>query len=252
MSDASGGEAFLVVIPARYASTRFPGKALAMLQGKTVLQRCVERCLEAVPAALVIVATDDDRIGDHARSLGVDVEMTSSCCLTGTDRVAEVASRRAAEWYVNVQGDEPFLDPAALTAMIEAARAAPSDLKVINAYSPITSEAEFRSVTVPKVVVRSDGRLQYISRAAIPTTKALDFRWAHRQVGMYAFRASALEAFAELGHKGTFEELEDIEILRYLDLGIDVAMIEVDAPGIAIDTPEDLERATRHLEESGL
>ena len=98
---------FLVVIPARYASTRFPGKALADLGGKTVIQRCIEQCAKAVRVDDIVVATDDQRIADTCAPLGVQVAMTSSTCLTGTDRVAEVARSLPAKWYVNVQGDEP-------------------------------------------------------------------------------------------------------------------------------------------------
>ena len=238
---------FLVVIPARYASTRFPGKALADLGGKTVIQRCIEQCAKAVTVGDIVVATDDQRIADACAPLGVQVAMTSSDCLTGTDRVAEVARAIPATWYVNVQGDEPFLEPRALTAMVEATKAAPADISVINSFAPITSDEEFRSVTVPKVVCDQDGYLLYASRAAIPTTKKLEFVNANRQIGMYAFTADALSAFASRSTKAPLEQLEDIEVLRFLEMGYRVRMINVPSGGIAIDTPEDLEKAKASL-----
>jgi 3-deoxy-manno-octulosonate cytidylyltransferase (CMP-KDO synthetase) len=131
-----------------------------------------------------------------------------------------------------------------------AIEAAPKDCGVLNAFAPITNENDFRNSSIPKVVVAADGNLLYISRAAIPTTKSLGFAWAKRQIGLYAFRADTLQAFAQFGRKTPAEELEDIEILRFLELGYRVHMIEVAGNGIAIDTPEDLERARKLLTSS--
>ena len=246
MSATSSGS-YLVVIPARFASSRFPGKALADLGGKSVLLRCVEQVRKAVPNEVIIVATDDQRIATECEQNGIQWEMTSTSCLTGTDRVAEVAQRHNAEWFVNVQGDEPFLDPTGLLSLLTAVSNADLAAGVINAYSHISSEADFRSSTVPKVVVDQQSRLLYISRGAIPTGKSLEFSTAKRQIGMYAFRKSALKAFSERTVKTPLEHIEDVEILRFLELGITVRMIEVDSVGIAIDTPEDLDRARRFL-----
>jgi 3-deoxy-manno-octulosonate cytidylyltransferase (CMP-KDO synthetase) len=200
-----------------------------------------------VPNEAIIVATDDQRIATECEQNGIQWEMTSTSCLTGTDRVAEVAQRHNAEWFVNVQGDEPFLDPTGLLSLLTAVSNADLAAGVINAYSHISSEADFRSSTVPKVVVDQQSRLLYISRGAIPTGKSLEFSTAKRQIGMYAFRKSALKAFSERTVKTPLEHIEDVEILRFLELGITVRMIEVDSVGIAIDTPEDLDRARRFL-----
>jgi 3-deoxy-manno-octulosonate cytidylyltransferase (CMP-KDO synthetase) len=233
----------LVVIPARFGSTRFPGKALADLGGKSVLRRCYERVATVVPVDDILVATDDDRIADECDRYQMRWLMTNSSCLTGTDRVAEVASSIFSEWYVNVQGDEPFLNPSGLRALIDRAARAKNDEFVFNAYSSISSEFEFRNATIPKVVVSPSGRLLYISRAAVPTTKNLEFVTAHRQIGLYAIRRSALCEFSKMDSKTPLEALEDIEILRFLELGYHVEMIEVPENGIAIDTPQDLMRA---------
>lgn len=240
----------LVVIPARYSSSRFPGKPLADLAGISVLRRCYEQVRKVMPVERIVVATDDDRIAAECRSHGMRHEMTSAACLTGTDRVAEVARRNDSDWYVNVQGDEPFLDPVGLKSMVTAIESAPDDCCVLNAFAPISNEDDFRNSSIPKVVVTADGKLLYISRAAIPTTKSLGFASAKRQIGLYAFRADALQAFAQHGRKTPAEELEDIEILRFLELGYKVQMIEVAGNGIAIDTPEDLERARNLLASS--
>ena len=243
---------FLVVIPARFQSTRFPGKPLADLGGSPLIEHVWKRCCRAVDAADVVVATDDERIAAVATDFGAIVEMTSSDCLTGTDRVAEVATRHHADWYVNVQGDEPFVDPAAVKAVIEAAGAAAEGIAAVNAMSVITEEAEFRSATVPKPVTDLHGRLLYMSRAAIPTDKRLEFHRAFRQVGLYAFRQSTLAFFQVGASKSPLEEIEDIEILRIVEAGGHVQMVKVPPTGLAVDTPADLARARQELKRTSV
>jgi len=208
-----------------------------------LIEHVWKRCCQAVDATDVIVATDDDRIATVARDFGAIVQMTSSDCLTGTDRVAEVAGHHAADWYLNVQGDEPFVDPAAIRAVQDATRNAGVNVAAINAMCSISEEREFRSETVPKPVTDTSGRLMYMSRAAIPTDKDLAFHRAFRQVGLYAFTTSALDLYKPGARKSPLEEIEDIEILRLLEAGLHVQMVEVPASGIAVDTPHDLECA---------
>ena len=238
----------LVVIPARFQSTRFPGKPLADLGGSPLIEHVWRQCCRAVDATDVVVATDDERIAVVAREFGAIVEMTASDCLTGTDRVAEVASWHRAVWYVNVQGDEPFIDPAAIKKVIEVARTAEQDVAAVNTMSAITKESEFYSATVPKPVTDLHGRLLYMSRGAIPTDKRLGFQKAFRQVGLYAFRYSALDYYQPGAKKTPLEEIEDIEILRLVESGLSVQMVQVPAGGIAIDTPDDLARARLIIE----
>lgn len=251
MNQVPASRSALVIIPARFQSSRFPGKPLADLGGKTVIRRCYEQVCKAVDRERVFVATDDDRIAAECSTHHMQFVMTSDRCLTGTDRVAEVAEQRAAEWYVNVQGDEPFIDPHAVTAMLGAVDAAGPDVYVINAYEQLHTEEEFRSPTLPKAVTDLNGRLLYVSRASIPTTKKFEYRTAHRQVGMYAFRREALQRFAACTQKTPLEEIEDVEILRFLELGMGVQMIKVESGGIAIDTPDDLARAQQFLRSQG-
>lgn len=236
---------FLVVIPARYRSSRLPGKPLIDIGGETLLRRTYLQCVKAVPAEQVVVATDDARIRAHCEATGMRVVMTSPDCATGTDRVAEVARALPADLYVNVQGDEPLFNPDDITVTLDAARAHPG--KVLNGYAPIDEENLFRSPTIPKVVLRPDGRLLYMSRNAVPSTKTFGFVRAWRQICIYAFPPDALQAFAATPSKTPLEELEDIEILRFLELGYEVQMVPMSAHSIAVDTPEDVTRVLAAL-----
>jgi 3-deoxy-manno-octulosonate cytidylyltransferase (CMP-KDO synthetase) len=196
------------------------------------------QCIQAVSPELVLVATDDDRIRQVCEHEGIRVVMTSANCLTGTDRVAEVARSIHANFYINVQGDEPLFNPEDLKVLIHAANENPND--VINGYCRINNEAAFRSSSIPKVVFRPDGRLLYISRSSIPTTKSQEFIKAWRQVCAYAYPRAALKAFSTQIRKTELEEVEDIELLRFLEMGWEIKMIPMSDASIAVDTPEDV------------
>ncbi len=234
-----------IIIPARYESSRFPGKPLALIMGKTLIRRVWERCVVAASEDEVYIATDDERIAEHCRQNKMQYLMTGSQCLTGTDRVYEASLQLDADILINVQGDEPLLNPTDITAVIEAARKNPD--KIINAMCPITQEEDFRSTSVPKVVATPEGKLLYMSRAAIPTNKKLGFDKATKQVCIYSFPKNLLKRFASLSQKTPLEQIEDIEILRFLELGIDVSMIEVSSASIAVDYPEDIQRVENAL-----
>ncbi len=234
---------FALIIPARYQSSRFPGKPLAEINGRAMVLHVWDRCVETTGKQHVHIATDNKRIHNACVAAGACVIMTPSDCLTGTDRVHAAAKEINADIYVNVQGDEPLLSPADLQTVIDASRQYPTE--VINAMCKISREEDFRSLTVPKVVVRPDGRLLYMSRAAIPGSKNAGFRGAMKQVCIYAFPKEALSAFAISGKRTPLEETEDIEILRFLELGFEVRMIEVSSQSVAVDTPSDLERVRK-------
>lgn len=236
---------YVVIIPARLASTRLPEKPLIEIKGVSVLRRTYLQCAKAVPEALIYVATDDVKIKQHCEQHGMQVMMTSDTCLTGTDRVAECAEQLAAEVYINVQGDEPLINPQDIEEVINAARQYPGEL--INGVAPIQEEAQYRSMTIPKVVHRPDGRLLYMSRAPIPGNKQDQFVKSWRQICVYAFPAAALKAFKSHGRKTELEEQEDIEILRFLELGYEVRMIPLSDASIAVDTPEDLKKVEEKL-----
>lgn len=232
---------YAVIIPARYASSRLPGKPLVSLAGVPMIVRTYRQCLQACPAEKIFVATDDERIASVCREQGLAVLMTSSDCLTGTDRVAECAAQLDVDVLINVQGDEPVFNPEDLHTVIRALGDYPGE--VLNGFCAIDDEEQFNSRTIPKVVMRPDGRLLYMSRSAIPGTKQGDFVRAWRQVCVYAFPRAALAAFAAQQQKTPLEQLEDIEILRFLELGWEVRMLELSRDSIAVDTPEDVAKA---------
>ena len=240
----------LAVIPARFGSSRFPGKPLAKILGVPLIVRVQRRVAAAIPGDQIIVATDDRRIREVCEGEGISVVMTPSDCATGTDRVREAVRGMDAEIVVNVQGDEPMVDAAAILDVIRAKRAHPD--MVANAMSRITESADITSPNVPKVVCRGDGRLVYMSRAPIPFVKREGQVAEHfRQVCIYAFDATQLGAFAALGAQSKLEAPEDIEILRFLDLGIGVHMVRVDGTSIAVDVPEDVGRVEAALARAG-
>jgi 3-deoxy-manno-octulosonate cytidylyltransferase (CMP-KDO synthetase) len=237
---------FAVVIPARFQSTRFPGKPLIDLCGKPMLQHVWERCCEAVGTGKVYVATDSDKIEEVVKNFGGAVIRTSSDCLTGTDRLAEANQTLNCDFIINVQGDEPLICPKDITTVVNAFLE--GDGSVVNAMCEITDEREFNSTTVPKVVCDQSGKLLYMSRAGIPLTKDGDFKFAHKQVCIYAFSKEHLSFFLSHQKKTPLESVEDIEILRFLESNYKVQMIKVDSGSMAIDIPEDVERVVKALQ----
>ena len=231
---------FVIVIPARFQSSRFPGKPLIDLCGKSMLQRVWGQCIKAMPVEDVYIATDDQKIFDHCEKHNMQVVMTSSKCLTGTDRVFDASKQIRADIFINVQGDEPLIEPSDIQTVLNASSQSPNS--IINAMCKINNESDFYSSTVPKVVTRPDNTLLYMSRAAIPTNKKHAFLSAKKQVCIYAFPKNSLEKFSSIKTKTPLEDVEDIEILRFLELGYDVKMVNVSSAAVAIDIPEDVER----------
>jgi len=240
----------IIVIPARYESSRLPGKPLIDLLGVSMIRRTHSRCIKAFPRDQVYVATDNQRIFEHCRENDIQVLMTPDDCLTGTDRVACVARNIDADLYINVQGDEPTMDPQDILDVYETAKSYPGE--IVNGMCKINDESLFRNPTIPKVVARPDGRLLYMSRAAIPTSKQLGFNASHRQICTYAFPKKALEDFYSCKEKTPLEAIEDIEILRFLELGYEVQMVPLSDSSVAVDTPEDIPRAEAIIKNKGL
>ena len=231
---------YLIVIPARYQSSRFPGKPLADIKGKSMIQRVWEKCVEATSANRVLVATDDERIKEHCNNHDINTIITTEHCLTGTDRLYEVAQKKEADIYINVQGDEPLISPMDIKVVLQAAQKEPGI--TFNAMCLIKNEVDFKSPNVPKVVTNKDGRLLYMSRAPIPTNKELGFVKAMKQVCIYSYPRDVLITFGSFKEKTPLESIEDLEILRLLELGYKVKMIEVSGSSVAVDTPKDSER----------
>lgn len=243
---------FRVVIPARHASARLPGKPLALVAGTPMILH-VHRLALRSGASEVIVATDDERIRGVCVAAGADVEMTSRDHPSGTDRIAEIAARRG--WpedaiVVNVQGDEPMLPPALIGQAASLLVAHPA-AAIATLATPITTESEYLDPNVVKVVLRDDGQALYFSRAPIPwdrdgaeSTPASEsrHRGARRHLGLYAYRVSALRALA--GAPATsLERRERLEQLRALQMGLVIVVGDAsELPGPGIDTPSDLVR----------
>lgn len=231
----------IAIIPTRYDSSRFPGKPLAKISGVPMIIRVFRQVSQAIPQDQILVATDNQQIAEVCEAAGAGVRMTPSDCPTGTDRIWKAVQDIDSEIVVNVQGDEPLVDPDAIRAIIEDKRANPAC--VINAMSRINDARDVNSPNVPKVVVDRTGRLVYMSRAPIPYGKTTEpAPTYYRQVCIYAFDKTQLESFGTHGGKSPLEEPEDIEILRFVDLGIPVRMVKVQASSVAVDTPEDILR----------
>lgn len=242
---------YRIVIPARMASQRLPGKPLAQLAGLSLLQH-VYQCAKASSAKHIVIATDDERIAQHVKSFAAEVIMTSAAHQSGSDRIAEVVT--TLQWpdetiIVNLQGDEPLM-PAACLDQVASLLAADSRADMASLYWPIESAAEARDPNAVKVVLAQTGNALYFSRSLVPYPRdwssldealAQGMRW-YRHVGLYAYRAGALKRFSRLSPTA-LESAEKLEQLRVLESGGRIAMAKACTyipPGI--DTPEDLER----------
>lgn len=237
-------EDFVVVIPARYDSTRLPGKPLVKIKGKELLLRTYQQCSLAVPDSKIFVATDSNKIKDFCDLNNIQVVMTSQDCLTGTDRVAEFSNYIDASIYINVQGDEPLINPSDIQAIIK--ESLQNQDIVLNGFCKINTIEDFLSPNIPKVTFSNQSKLLYMSRSPIPINKSGDFIDAFRQVCIYAFPKKSLDLFSK--HPKTFfEQIEDIEILRFLELDQEVKMIQLTDDSIAVDVPEDILKVEMRL-----
>jgi 3-deoxy-manno-octulosonate cytidylyltransferase (CMP-KDO synthetase) len=241
---------YYVVIPARYDSSRFPGKPLQRLCGKEMVLRTYDQCKKAVPEKNICVATDNPEIYMLCEKNRITTYMTSKNCMTGTDRVAEVAEKRNEKFIINVQGDEPIFSPNDLRTLIDSALT--NKFEVMTGYCQIESHEQFISANIPKAVMRPDGRLLYMSRSPIPGSKTINFEYGFRQVCAYAFSKNALKAFTNQPKKTALERVEDIEILRFLELGYEVHMVKMSNQSISVDCHEDVRKVERFILEKGL
>lgn len=235
------------IIPARYASSRFPGKPLADICGRPMLWWVYQRCQAAKLLDEVYVATDDARINDMCRMYQMKCVMTSESHRTGTDRIGEAADRIPADIYVNIQGDEPLLEPYVIDKAIEPLLL-DNELQVTNLMTVIKNPVDAVNFTVPKVIVNKDNIGIYLTRSAAPYPKgSLDYHY-YKQVCVYGFRPQALQFFCKYGKnfgKARMEAIEDIEILRFIENGYKVQYILVDSDTVAVDTPKDLEKVRK-------
>jgi 3-deoxy-manno-octulosonate cytidylyltransferase (CMP-KDO synthetase) len=238
----------LAVIPARYASTRFPGKPLANIAGRPMIQHVVDRVRQAERVSEIVVATEDERIQKAVESFGGKAILTRRDHRTGTDRVAEVATHIEAEIYVNVQGDEPLIDPGTVDRLVEA-MLENEETKIGTPCSAITQTNDIMDPNIVKVVRDFDGNALYFSRAPIPWvretgTSVAARHWKH--LGLYAFRRDALLEFPTLP-PGELERVEQLEQLRWLENGFRIGVVETEYDAVSVDVPGDVERVERLL-----
>lgn len=226
-------------MPARYASTRLPGKPLALIAGKPMIEHVYARASSAPAVDAVLVATDDERIADAVRAFGGAAVMTRADHATGTDRLAEVAEALTADIMVNVQGDEPLIDASAIDACVRALLEHPADV-MSTARRPL-ADHERGNPSVVKVVTDRDGLALYFSREAIPHVRAgqpAPAQWAH--LGLYAYRRAFLLTLAALPPT-PLERAESLEQLRVLEHGYRIRCVDAAGVSVGVDTPEDLE-----------
>lgn len=234
----------IIVIPARYGSTRFPGKPLAELQGKPIIQWVYEACKKA-DCGEVIIATEDERITSAAASFGAKAVMTSADCQSGTDRIYQATKGLGADYVINVQGDEPFVQPETIKAVVELVR---NDDKtdISTACMPVTDADIINNPNHVKAVLAKDMRALYFSRSPIPykreKTPESEKAPYYLHCGIYGYKIKALEQFVKLP-VSPLENLEKLEQLRALEAGMTIKSALINKAGPAIDTPADLERA---------
>jgi 3-deoxy-manno-octulosonate cytidylyltransferase (CMP-KDO synthetase) len=240
----------VVVIPSRYAASRLPGKPLVSLGGKPMVQRVYERAKLAQTVSRVLVATDDQRIVDAVKAIGGEARMTRSDHRTGTERIAEVAAHEPGDVFVNVQGDEPLIDPAAIDTAVGALLEEPA-AQIATVATPIRHAADIMDPNVVKTVLDFEGNALYFSRAPIPWVRDTQQKvhvkyWKH--LGLYVFQKDALLEYPTLPN-GELEKIEQLEQLRWMENGWKIRVAEVAHDSVSVDVPEDVARVEKLLRE---
>jgi len=230
----------VVIIPARYNSSRYPGKPLVPLLGKPMILWVAELSARAVSVDSVYVATEDQRIAKVVEDAGFQAVITTKDAMTGTDRLAQAAERVDANIYINVQGDEPLVRSTDILKVRDT-KLAHMDA-IVCGMSWLGETEDPHNVNIPKVITNERGELVYMSRAALPGFK--DAKYApkcyRKQVCIYAFTKVELFTFCSYGRKSQLEQAEDIELLRFLELGKKIIMVETQPGSLAVDVPDDV------------
>lgn len=242
------------VIPARYASSRFPGKPLAEICGKPMIWWVYQQCKKVPELTEVYIATEDQRIVDCCNELDMQVVLTADTHLTGTDRVGEVAQKIPADIYVNIQGDEPMLEPETISKAIQPFFDDP-ELKITNLMTQIDDPVDVVNFTVPKVITNKENIGIYLTRSAVPYPKGSVKYKYYKQVCVYGFKPDALQFYCDYGMtfgKAKIEAIEDIELLRFIENGYKVQFVEVFSRTVAVDTEKDLEKVRMIMKKMGV
>ena len=234
-----------IIIPARFGSSRYRGKPLVKILGKEMVIHVADICSK-IKNVKVFIATDSKKIADVVKNYGYKYIFTSPKCLTGTDRVAEASRKIRSKIYINVQGDEPTINPKDIKKVIETKKKFPNH--VICGYDKVHDFEDPSSINLPKVVVNSKGELIYISRALVPGKKKKNqIIQYHKQVCIYAFNKKQLKKFYEKKKKSETENFEDIEILRFFDLNEKIKMVKLNSNSVAVDEIADVKKAEKIL-----
>jgi 3-deoxy-D-manno-octulosonate cytidylyltransferase len=241
----------LGVIPARYKSSRFEGKPLCMINNIPMIKRTYTQAKKSNLLTKLVVATDDEKIMKYCDSENIPVVMTSEGCLTGTDRIAEVSKKEHYDLYVNIQGDEPVIDPSSIDEVVNEYLKYTDKYVAYNLYKQIDVNDEINSNTIIKTIVNEKEELLYMSRLGVPFNKSPKQPIFKKQVCVYGFTKKALELFSSRD-KTLNEQYEDIEILRFLDMGYKVKMKETTVDSIAVDIPDDVKKVEEFLDTNGL
>ncbi len=234
------------IIPARFDSQRFKGKILEKIKGKSMLWHVYNRAKEAQFLDSVIIATDSKKIQKEAENFGAEVMMTSAEALSGTDRIAEAAQSLSDEVIVNIQGDEPLIDPKLIDKLVQTLYDDES-LKIVTAVYKCKKAIELESQDVVKVVKDEDDYALYFSRSLIPYPRFADDVNFYKHLGIYAYRRMFLLTFATLA-PSELERIEGLEQLRMLEYGYKIKVVEAESDSIGVDTPEELEKVKRIME----
>lgn len=241
---------FVIVIPVRLKSTRLENKPLLDICGKSMIERTFRRAEKIVKKDRIIIATDSKEIEKECLNFSNNIFLTSTDCLTGTDRIAELIDLIDSKIFINIQGDEPIMPLRNIELIAQASIRYPDF--IINGYSKIKNEEEFNNFSIPKAVISKEEDLLYMSRSPIPGSKNGQFYQAFKQICLYSYPKKVLERLKNEFKKKTFlENIEDIEILRFLENGIKIKMIRMSENTVAVDTPEDLTRVRGIISSQG-
>lgn len=239
-------EKIIIVIPARFNSSRFKGKPLVKILGREMVLRVADICKKIVKKNNLFIATDDNRIAKVVKKNNYNFVFTSKKCLTGTDRVSELSKKINSKIYVNVQGDEPIINPNDIKKIINEKKRYANH--VICGFNEIKKSENPKNKNFPKVAINSKRELVYISRSLIPGMKNEDNKFKYlKQVCIYAFNRNELKIFGPKSKKTKLEKIEDIEILRFLENGFKIKMIKLNGNSIAVDHKNDVKKVEKIL-----
>ena len=233
------------VIPARYQSSRFPGKPVAMINGKPMIWWVYNQAAKVESFTELLVATDSEKIFNVCKEYDIPVEMTKDTHPTGTDRLGEIAEKTDADFYVNIQGDEPLIEPAVIAGIVEYKLAHP-EVEVINTMTDLKPDQDVNDKSIVKVAAAENDDLLYLSRAPIPCSKRDEAVPYKRHLGLYGISRQALLFYAR-SERGYLESIEDVEMLRYLENGYRIKIINVVSESIGVDNPEDIAKVEKIL-----